>query len=157
MPQRSVRGRVVIGAQVLVHIPQDAEVLEYMGLFEAESKPLKGVRMIGEVKSNHGKASWVVYLTAAEKTYHFVKDVVHLAQRGYSGPRYYCVVDEEVQTIDGLILPTGAAPAGYHLSHAAAQADLAPKKKSRNSSINDSQTTATNTAAPSSTVSPIAI
>ena len=125
MSQRSMRGRVVIGVQVVVHIPQDAEVLEYMGLVDAESKPLKNVRMLGEVKSNYGKASWVVYLTAAEKEYHFVKDAVHLLQEEARVPnRYYCVVDKEIQIIDGLFLPEGVAPDGYHLSRTSAQAEL---------------------------------
>ena len=125
MSQRSKRGRVVIGARVVVHIPQDAPVLEYMGLIDAGKKPLKNVRMLGEVKSNYGKASWVVYPTPAEKVYHFVKDTVHLLRQESPVPsKYYCVVDKEIQVIDGLFLPKGAAPDGYHLSLIAAQAEL---------------------------------
>lgn len=125
MSQRSKRGRVVIGSRVVVDIPQDAEVLEYMGLVDNGKKPLENIRMLGEVKSNYGKASWVVYLTAAEKEYHFVKDAVHLLPQGSPVPcSYYCVVDKEIQVIDGLLLPKETTPDGYHLSHTAAEAEL---------------------------------
>ena len=119
--------RVRPGSNVVAKIGSGhSEILEYMGLQDADGNDLENIEMTGRVLRKTGQ-NWLVWLTATMKAHFFNAnhaDLLRVRPEGLSIPTYFCVVDKEIQDIDGLILPEGCKPEGYHIVRSQAELEL---------------------------------
>lgn len=116
--------RIRVGTKVLVSCDQSEDILRYMGLVDQDNNIIPGIHMHGTVKASSGP-HWIVNLVATQKNHYFVKgDRVQFVSAPPSCPTYYCVVNKEIQEIDGLELPSGCAPNGYYLHLTDAEKEL---------------------------------
>ena len=117
--------RVRIGAQVIMTLRKENEILDYMGLHDENGDPLEGVRMIGVAKTRNAQR-WGIFLEAAHKMTMIRTGRTDLSIKpdDLPVPRYFCVVNKEIQVIDGLLLPAGRTVAGYHTRLEDAEAEL---------------------------------
>ena len=118
--------RVRVHAFVIAAIESESDILSYMGLVDADGNGLKGIRMTGQVVAKIGQ-SWQVFLQATMKEHLFsiAKNNLTLMPKGLIVTPYYCAVDGEIQTIDGLLVPfLSPRPDGYHLTRAEVIAEI---------------------------------
>ena len=122
--------RLRTGGKVVVNCDNLGELLSDFALVDADGRPLKGIRMIGEVKKN-SKTHSSCFLQAADESFHIPHDKVDSCTENVSAPVYYVVVAEKIIEVEGLLLPDGMQVEGYHLDRASAAKELVasqPKK-----------------------------
>ena len=96
-----------------------------MGLVDREGTDLAPVRMEGKVTAQSG-TNWKVWLTATQQEHYFPKDKpdVQLYEDSAAFQTYFCVVDNQIQKVEGLQLPRGPPVQGYHFRIESAEAEI---------------------------------